>query len=270
VSRPSAFVAQYLVPKDGHSPEQCEDAFAVLPVVVPAEQVNEPIVAVVCDGASESLLARDWAGLLAGHVAQRVHGRRGRLRSVRDAASAIGSAIRAWDTHLADYLARREIEGKPVAWYEQPGLERGAYATVLAVCVEPYETGWRWRAAALGDTCLFHVRKGSEARAFPLTHALEFDTSPALANSRNTDIDLMVRNIAFAGGDCVMGDALFLATDALAAWFLREAEGGGQPWMDLRGFADKTLEDFAQFVDNLRTSGAMRNDDVALVHIDIG
>lgn len=32
------------------------------------------------------------------------------------------------------------------------------------------------------------------------------------------------------------GDLMVLATDALAAWFLRQAEAGEQPWQELAGF----------------------------------
>jgi hypothetical protein len=41
----------------------------------------------------------------------------------------------------------------------------------------------RWHSAALGDTCLFHVRGGQLEVAFPLTQSSDFDTSPSLLGS---------------------------------------------------------------------------------------
>ena len=72
--RSPAFVVRYLVPKQGHRPEQCEDAVVVIPEREPADEIEEQVVAVLCDGASESLLARDWAGLLAGRLAEQQPG----------------------------------------------------------------------------------------------------------------------------------------------------------------------------------------------------
>ena len=53
-----------------------------------------------------------------------------------------------------------------------------------------------------------------------------------------------------------------LATDALAAWFLRQTEHDDRPWEQLRGL---TSEQFDDLVENLRKAGEMRNDDVTLV-----
>jgi hypothetical protein len=289
--RSSVFVARYLVPKQGHGPEQCEDAIAVIPVSEPDDEINGQVVAVVCDGASESLLARDWAGLLAGHLAERQSGRIPADASVRRIASAIVSAADAWHEWLGAYLKRREDAGRPLAWYERPGVERGAYATLLTVALDPPATqaqsddvlikladavntlgnvGWHWHAAALGDTCLFHVRDDRLLRAFPIEDSPAFGMNPPLAASRTADESVLTRHIAVADGWCESGDQLYLATDALAAWFLRSAEAGARPWTVLRDFVAGGHEAFETFVAEERAAGSLRNDDVALVHIDIG
>jgi hypothetical protein len=56
-------------------------------------------------------------------------------------------------------------------------------------------------------------------------------------------------------------------TDALAQWFLAEAELGRRPWSALAR-AVATPEGFAAFVDCLRGGGALRNDDVTLVRVE--
>lgn len=284
--RSPVFIARYLVPKLGNRLEQCEDAVVVLPESEPADAVNEEIVAVLCDGASESLLARDWAGILAQGLAERQTG-----QGTGWIASAVADVAGTWDSWLEEYVRGREAAGRPMAWYERPGLERGAYATLLRVALEPPATrahgddelmrlaeavtaderpGWRWHAAALGDTCLFHVRDDRLLCAFPIRESAEFGTNPSLAGSRNTDESVLGKHIAVAGGWCESGDQLYLATDALSAWFLRGAEDGGSPWNALRDFAGQDAREFDSFIAAERATGALRNDDVAFVHIDIG
>jgi hypothetical protein len=287
----SAFVARYLVPKQGLRLDQCEDAIVMVPESEPADEIDGQVVAVLCDGASESLLARDWAGLLATHLAERQSGRISAHASVRRTASAIASAADAWQVWLDGYQKQREASGRPLAWYERPGLERGAYATLLTVALDPPahsaqavdelmrlaeavdasgDVRWHWHAAALGDTCLFHVRDNQLLRSFPIDDSSAFGTNPALAASRNVDESVLVRHITVADGWCESGDQLYLATDALAAWFLRAAEAGGRPWAVLRDFVSAGHEAFEAFVAAERAGGNLRNDDVAFVHIDIG
>ncbi|MBR7833060.1 hypothetical protein KDL01_07285 [Actinospica durhamensis] len=284
--RSPAFIARYLVPKQGHRVEQCEDAVIVLPASAPADEIDQRIVAALCDGASESLLARAWADMLAKHLAEPRIG-----HSVKRTVSAVTAAADEWDTWLEGYVKHREAAGRPLAWYERPGLERGAYATLLRVALDPpaadAQTGdelmrladavgttgrsaWHWHAAALGDTCLFHVRGNRVLRAFPIEDSSEFDTNPSLACSRNADRALLAKHVADADGWCESGDQLYLATDALAAWFLRHTEAGDRPWAVLREFAGRDVHEFEAFVAAERAAGTLRNDDVAFVHIDIG
>ena len=62
------------------------------------------------------------------------------------------------------------------------------------------------------------------------------------------------------------GDRFYLATDALAEWFLRRQARGEQPWVAFDGVT--TLEDFQLLVSTFRASGDLRNDDVTLVSIE--
>jgi hypothetical protein len=56
-------------------------------------------------------------------------------------------------------------------------------------------------------------------------------------------------------------------TDALAQWFLVEAEMGRRPWAALSKVT--TPEQFAAYIDCLRAGGALRNDDVTLVSVEV-
>ena len=62
-------------------------------------------------------------------------------------------------------------------------------------------------------------------------------------------------------------DRILLMTDALAQWFLAETEMGRRPWAALGRLT--TPEQFSAFVDCLRAGGAMRNDDVTLVSLEV-
>ena len=123
-----------------------------------------------------------------------------------------------------------------------------------------------WRSAAMGDTCLFHVRDGRLQAAFPLSESGSFDTSPALLGSGDTDPGPIVDHVRLAGGTVAEGDDFFVCTDAMAAWFLARSEEGGTPWETLR---DLSEIGFAEWVAEARRTSGLHNDDVTLVHVDI-
>ncbi|MEU4746791.1 hypothetical protein AB0G02_40925, partial [Actinosynnema sp. NPDC023658] len=152
----------------------------------------------------------------------------------------------------------------------QPKLDRGPHAAVVAARFDTDPSGVvRWDAAALGDSCLFHARGDRLLRAFPVESAEAFDNSPGLVNAFNRDHALLARHVRTASGVAEPGDGLFLCTDALAAWFLREAERGGRPWHVLSGFTRSgDPEGFTAWLATARAEGMVRNDDVTVVHVD--
>src|SRR5438876_30634 len=68
-------------------------------------------------------------------------------------------------------------------------------------------------------------------------------------------------------GEFSPGDRAWLMTDALAQWFLAEAEKGGTPWDDLGALPAAPDPDaaFAAWVEGLRAARRLRNDDVTLL-----
>jgi hypothetical protein len=267
-----AFVSVLRVPKNGNAEDECEDAAAVLPVSQPGEWVDEPVWAAVSDGASESLLAGDWANLLA-HAIIELAQEDERILYVHDRfATALLNISSQWDDWLAEYLAEREVRGRPVRWYEQPKLIRGAYATLLAAHF-PHNVknnSTRWHAAAIGDSCLFHVHENELMSAFPITSASRFNLDPKLVNSRNRDHALLASRAEMASGQCEPGDEFFMCSDALACWFLGQIEKGVLPWRILKNLSYPCdAHEFSAWATSLRKDGQMRNDDVTLVHIDL-
>lgn len=231
-------ITAHHAPKAGNSEAEYEDAYRTTETRV-----------VVADGASESLLAGRWAGLLTDVFAaapDSVCTEPGRF------AAAASEAAGAWADVVAGYVAEREERGKPLRWYERPGLARGAFATLLAVAVD--DAGWR--AAAVGDTCLFHVRDGVLLTAFPLDDPEAFGTAPPLLGSRDLDPALVAERVCLASGELGPGDVLYACTDALAAWVLAQ----DAPWetLDTAGLT---------WLDAERAAERMANDDVTLVRV---
>ncbi|MDI2132155.1 hypothetical protein [Yinghuangia seranimata] len=280
--------AAFLVPKHGSSAEECEDALCVLG----ADEAglgdlgsDGPLVAAVADGASESLLARAWAHQVsAGAALAAYHDPELLTDRARYAAFAAGLTD-AWRDYVDTYVADRSARGRPVRWYEEPGLAKGAFATLLAVRVEapclddepaPYDDSpdpapRRWHAAALGDSCLFHVRDGRVVGAFPVDSADDFGTSPDLFGSRAADPELVAERTRFAAGAAWPEDRLVLATDAFSAWLLGAAPDEAAERLRLLDECarDADGERFAALVAAERSAGALRNDDVAVVVLSV-
>jgi Protein phosphatase 2C len=237
------------LPKAGSSAAEYEDA--AWPEVDRATEAGPTACAAVADGASESMLAGPWARLLA--RAACCHGPAALPAALRDAG-------RSWPAEVAAYLADR-----PVAWWQQEKLRRGAQATVLVVQVGP---AGEWRAASVGDSCLFHCRDGQVLRAFPVTAPDDFGVRPELAVSTAVETSRIRR----AAGRCRPGDRLVLATDAVAEWVLRAAQAGGNPVPVLESLVavpgNARLATWAQ-AQRAPATGALRNDDITLVVLEL-
>ena len=253
-------VSSFWLPRHGSPVEHYEDAFFPRRTGV---RHGPQLRVAVADGASESMLSGLWADLLVRSWCRAP--RRWGLDEV------VAAAMGAWPGALDGYLAARAAEQRPIEWFEQPGLDRGAHATVLGLEVgrSPAGQGW-WTAESLGDTCLFHVRGDDLVRAFPLEEAGAFGNTPKLVPTHRRQLDRVIASLDRAEGHCRDGDVLFLATDALAAWFLGAAEAGGAPWRTLGAIARDDAEGFTAWTLAERAAGTMRNDDVTLVRVEVG
>jgi hypothetical protein len=152
---------------------------------------------------------------------------------------------------------------KATAWYAEEKARDGAFSSLLGLIIDR----GRWRALAIGDSCLFLVRSGKVERAFPLVRAAEFSNRPVLLSSVARANQRVWDEVRVDEGELQGKDQLLLMTDALAQWFLVEAEMGRRPWAALARAV--TQESFAAFVDMLRASGALRNDDTTLVRLEV-
>jgi hypothetical protein len=160
---------------------------------------------------------------------------------------------------------------KPLPWYAEEKVRKGAFSTVLGLTLEDQDKNGGsgvWKALAVGDSCLVQIRNEMLLSSFPLSSAAEFTNSPFLLGSSpeaNTGIDSEVRSMT---GDWQSGDRFYLMTDAIAAWFFREVENNQAPWHAL-GDLDTDELPFRPWLDELRTTHQMRNDDVTLYRIEL-
>jgi len=230
---------QASTPKRGNSASEYEDAF---------DGDLKTRRWAVADGAAESSFADAWARALV----------KGFVRSP-------AVPPQQWDDWLPPLQRQwaEEVGGRPLPWYAEVKFEQGAFAAFLGLTLGRR----RWRAVAVGDSCLFLVRGGRLQRSFPVTRSDEFSNNPWLVSSRASPEDARVRR---AHGRWREGDLLLLMTDALAQWFLKQHEVGKRPWepvLDLlKGPAP--AEEFGPWVEGLRESRELRNDDVTVIAIE--
>jgi hypothetical protein len=215
----------------------------------------------VADGASESSFVAAWAKLLTeGFI------------------TAEGKPWRDLDWLLpARARWAAEIDPLPLPWYAEEKREQGAYATFLGIVLgkAPASGGrqppvtFRWRAVAVGDSCLFRLRKGRLLQSFPLSRSSDFGNQPPLLGSRGRAADTPA-NVPRLCGKVRCGERLLLMTDALAEWMLRRTEQEQRPADDI----DRLLAEadphhaFAAWVQERRERQGLRNDDVTLMVID--
>lgn len=231
--------------KRGSRLEECEDACAS----------SSPFGRfAVADGASGSVFAKSWAQWL-----------------VDQYVGSSDTEIDAW----IDGLPRVQQEwtakfcGRELPWFAEVKMQRGAFATLLGLIVKDFPgLACQWQAWAVGDSCLFHTRGDELLKSFPIERAERFNNNPVLLGSK-TPFDEVQRRVATLHGSGVPNDRLWLMTDALAQWCLTEHEAGRSPWTDLEEHFSSSVSDeaFSTWIDDLRDTKRLRNDDVTLMAI---
>jgi hypothetical protein len=178
---------------------------------------------------------------------------------------------RAWNGWLANfYLPDRVRRNRPIQWYEEPGLEAGAFATLVGLTLEGHGRLGLWQAVAAGDSCLFQVRYDSLVACFPISDSAAFGNRPLLLSSNPRWDGSALKGVRTARGGWMAGDRFYLMTDALAAWFLSCWEREEVPRWLMGVAADRYHQKaFANGISKLRSSGAMRNDDVTMLSVEL-
>lgn len=219
----------FWMPKDGHTTSEYEDAYAT------SDPGRLPFRAAVADGATESAFSGSWARRLTGA-----------FTNTGDLASVLPD--------LRDGFHRISTRGH-VPWYLEEKTQEGAHAAFVGLQLDKGENGSGvWASQAVGDCCLLHIRGEERLLAWPISDPRAFSMTPDLVSSRESDHE---QDVPQRSGAWEAGDRFVLATDALAAWLLEH------------GAADAAAEGFDEIVERARQEGAIRNDDVTAVVIDV-
>ncbi len=256
----------FRLPRQGYNLEECQDALA---------GDGERGRFAIADGAAESPYAALWAQLLVEEfVRQKERWPRWSnwLPSLQERWSAQVTVHERWAAHVKK-VSGTVSETAPdtflqadVPWYLEPGLAQGAFATFLGLAIEDNN----WYALAVGDSCLFQVRQGQLIRTFPIMRSSDFSNAPWLIGSRTSPIEVPHKYGVEQQGDCRPRDHLWLMTDALAQWFLIQAESGGQPWLALEPFLQASGAGRLRRLDRgIARARQLRNDDVTLLAVSV-
>jgi hypothetical protein len=241
-------------PKAGNAEEEYEDAYWPKPRL--SGEIQHRFCVAVADGATDSSFSGIWAKKLV----------RAYCKGSLDLAhldSTLPPLQQQWDS-----IVRR----KKLPWYAEEKARDGAFSTLLGLALQDEDERERcgsWNATAVGDSCLAHVRGNDLLSTFPISDSAAFGNSPLLISSNAASNKQLQQNIHNADGTWDVGDTFYLMTDAIAAWFFRESEAGHSPWMALRDLETDVSLSFRPWIDGLRKTKAIRNDDITLYRIEI-
>jgi hypothetical protein len=235
---------QLLLPKLGHDASECEDAIAI---------DTDRCRFAVADGATEAFDARKWAQRLAERWVQ--------TESILSA-----EEFRKWVATEGREL-QDSWNGLSLSWYSEEKARTGSFAAFAGVELNLESETPSWQAVALGDTCLLHCRSGALLKSLPLSHSESFNSNPVLVASDCSLHENMMQSLVIDSGTCESGDVLLLMSDGIAAWYLQRIETND---LDRDEFiSSKQNEDLGRFFDEERLAGRIRNDDIALIRIQI-
>lgn len=230
------------IAKHGSSLAECEDAVAV--------DERRSIVA-VGDGASSSFGAGPWAAALAaGFVANPPR----------------PLSIDSFDEFLERCRGSEQTDDRDAAtgWWADEGQRRGAYSTIIGAGVTPKGKRRHAMVMCVGDSCGFLLRGERGARqlrrSLPYEDSGQFGSHPFLLGSLGTTAD--AAQPLWTVIPVEPGDLIVLASDALSEWLLD----------DVARFANletRSPGELAELLIEQRASGAMVNDDLALVALEV-
>ena len=235
---------QLLLPKLDQEASECEDAIAV---------DTQAARFAVADGATEAFDARNWAERLAQHWVQRKSTLT--IEEFREWVAAEGLELHdSWN-------------GLTLSWYSEEKARKGSFAALVGVEFDLKSESPSWQAIALGDTCLLHCRKTTLVKSLPLDRSESFNSAPVLVASDSSLHESSMQSVVIDSGTCENGDVLLLMSDAAASWCLQRFENGD---LDVNEFLSaKPDEELREFFDAERMAGRIRNDDLAIVRIEI-
>src|ERR1043165_2830284 len=235
-------IQQVLLPKSGFEASECEDSIG-------SDEQNCRFA--VADGATEAFDARNWAQQLANNW-------------VRSNIAFTREAFSEWVTAegLELHSSWKQLT---LSWYAEEKARKGSFAAFIGVELDLRTDARAWKAIALGDACLLHCRNGALIKSLPLSNSASFNSAPILVASDAAIYKNNEQSLVIESGSCEDNDVLFLISDAAAAWFLERFEQNN--FSDV--FLNQDSQTVAEFFENERDAGRIRNDDIAVMRLEI-
>jgi hypothetical protein len=288
----------FYTPKRGNQLHHYEDAFAMDGVdhidnkqAIKPEKCSGFITpyngiwrCAVADGASQGGYSQIWAQMLVDDFIWNVEHRLNNpilqpdLKGIREW---LKNCSVEWDKHVIPTILDSVPPNSARRSRTQQSLLLEGQASTLAM-LELDVNQQRWKSAVLGDTLLFHHRKGQgilPVRPYSSLMWHEMDTNPILISSQSVKQDVWIWNNstfnhhdAFVDSDFEVGDQFLLMTDALGKWFLRLLNLNPTHLENV--FSMQSNDEFIQLVENCRDRPTednffMGNDDKTLLIIEV-
>ena len=213
----------------------------------------------VCDGATESAFAKEWAQILSEAFVHRP----------MDLSYLDNHSLSGWLSSCQEEW-NRAVPWERIPWHGEAKTRAGAMSTLLGLEIAQTTNSagvYSWKALAVGDGCLFVVRQGALAVSFPIYSAAQFGNTPSLICSNPANNGGLWQRVHQLRGECLPGDLIILASDALACWILQERESGSRPWETLQAMGSDA--EWQAWVQARRSDRSMRNDDTSLIIIEV-
>ena len=233
---------QILLPKSGFESSECEDSIGI-------DEQNCRFA--VADGATEAFDARNWAQRLANNW-------------VRSDAALTAEAFHEWVANEGQEL-HSSWQQLTLPWYAEEKARKGSFAAFVGVELDLRTDTPLWKAIALGDACLLHCRNGVVIKSLPLSNSASFNSAPLLVASDPAIYKTSEQSLVIESGSCENNDVLFLVSDAAAAWYLERFEQNN--YADV--FESRDGEALAEFFENERRAGRIRDDDIAVMRLEL-
>lgn len=235
-------INKFKTSKRGNLQEEYEDAYAI-------SEDNSKIA--ISDGATEASFSKEWAQILVNHFVN----------------NPVENITSEWLEELYS-IFNAKVDISKLPWHAQNKIiEQGSYSTLTGLYIDI--EGESFTGISIGDSCLFWIDI-SGIHTFPFRSVEEFNSRPYLINTlKHNNVEL--NNEAYQKAIHYKFDLditrLYLVTDALACWFVKEYCNGNEPWKVLDELTEES--DFINLVDKLRDNGELKNDDVTLVIIEV-
>jgi hypothetical protein len=226
--------------KDPACSELNEDAWAV---------DKRPTRIAISDGASESYDSRRWAQMLVQKYAENP---RFSTEWVADVVHNYGA----------------DIDFDALSWSKQMAFDRGSFATLLTL--ELAENGDEVEVLSLGDSLAVHCRQDEIVCSYPFTAPEQFDERPQLLSTLAVENAFLAepnffKNHTSSTWHIQPGDYIYLVTDAVGQWFLREAKSEITALQMLRQVTNEAQ--FADMVLTLRSQHRIKLDDSTVLRL---